>query len=127
MGRFSYEEYLNVSTPKDIPDEFEDSAMELCRRVNELRQSYGRPMIASSGYRDPAHNRKIGGSPTSRHLRGTAVDILDPNGDLATFVMTNQDILEKLGLWVENPHYTEGWVHFQTVPPKSGERAFIPY
>ena len=33
------------------------------------------PIIISSGYRSPQLNRKVGGSPTSNHLTGCAVDI----------------------------------------------------
>ncbi|MEO0995795.1 MAG: D-Ala-D-Ala carboxypeptidase family metallohydrolase, partial [Pseudomonadota bacterium] len=35
----------------------------------------GRPIRILSGYRDPAHNRRIGGAPKSRHVVGDAVDI----------------------------------------------------
>lgn len=127
MGRFTYEEYVTASAPRKIPGEYVESARELCKRVNELRQHYDAPMIATSGYRGPEHNREIGGSPTSRHLKGVAVDILDRDGDFAAFVMTNHRLLEQIGLWVEDPHYTEGWVHLQSVPPRSGNRVFTPY
>ena len=33
------------------------------------------PIIISSGYRSPEVNRKVGGSATSNHLTGCAVDI----------------------------------------------------
>ena len=33
------------------------------------------PIIINSGYRSPQLNRKVGGSPTSNHLTGCAVDI----------------------------------------------------
>ena len=33
------------------------------------------PIIISSGYRSPELNKKVGGSPTSNHLTGCAVDI----------------------------------------------------
>ena len=33
------------------------------------------PIVINSGYRSPQLNRKVGGSPTSNHLTGCAVDI----------------------------------------------------
>ena len=57
----------------------------LRKRYNELIHSTpgpssreeGRtvPIIINSGYRSPQLNRKVGGSPTSNHLTGCAVDI----------------------------------------------------
>ena len=33
------------------------------------------PIVINSGYRSPQLNKKVGGSPTSNHLTGCAVDI----------------------------------------------------
>lgn len=35
----------------------------------------GRPLRIVSGYRDPAHNRAVGGAKASRHMHGDAADI----------------------------------------------------
>lgn len=35
----------------------------------------GRPLRIVSGYRDPAHNARVGGARASRHLFGDAADI----------------------------------------------------
>ena len=50
--------------------------------LEPLRHSYNtrygdpdEPLIISSGYRSPEVNRKAGGSPTSNHTTGCAVDI----------------------------------------------------
>ena len=51
---------------------------ELLERLQELRNTLGRPAIINSGYRNPAHNAAVGGSPTSYHLRGMAADIRVP-------------------------------------------------
>jgi len=36
----------------------------------------GRPVTINSGYRSPTHNRTIGGSTNSLHMRGMAADIV---------------------------------------------------
>jgi uncharacterized protein YcbK (DUF882 family) len=50
-------------------------AAELAGILQHLRQHFGKPITISSGYRSPAHNAKVGGSPTSQHMGGKAADI----------------------------------------------------
>ena len=59
-----------------------EALQNLCIHVLEpLRQRFG-VIRVTSGYRCPELNNKIGGSPTSQHLRGEAADI--HVGSLAT-------------------------------------------
>jgi len=51
---------------------------DLLYKLQQLRELAGQPVIITSGYRNDAYNKKVGGSPTSRHLRGKAVDIQIP-------------------------------------------------
>ena len=65
------------------------SALPLCSAKNSGGEASGRilplsrgsqrgseePIIINSGYRSPQLNKKVGGSPTSNHLTGCAVDI----------------------------------------------------
>lgn len=43
-----------------------------------IRILLGAPIIVNSGYRSPAVNAAVGGSPTSQHMRGEAADIICP-------------------------------------------------
>ena len=47
----------------------------LCPWLEELRRRYNEPIIINSGYRSPTVNKLAGGSNTSNHLTGCAVDI----------------------------------------------------
>lgn len=51
--------------------------------VNHLQFVYGDQVVVTSGYRSPARNRRVGGSPTSWHLKGRAVDLVGPSWVLA--------------------------------------------
>ena len=42
---------------------------------SENREEAEEPIVITSGYRSPEVNRAVGGSPTSNHLTGCAVDI----------------------------------------------------
>jgi len=42
--------------------------------LQRFRDKIGKPIIIHSGYRSVEYNKKVGGSPTSQHLLGTACD-----------------------------------------------------
>lgn len=49
--------------------------------LNLVRSEYGKPIIVTSGYRCERLNAKIGGKPTSQHLRGEAADLVGENNE----------------------------------------------
>lgn len=51
------------------------NAIILCNKLLEpIREHFNKPLIISSGFRSKALNKLTGGSPTSQHLFGQAVD-----------------------------------------------------
>lgn len=87
----------------------------LCRYVLQpIRDSFGKPVIVSSGYRCPELNKAVGGSLKSQHMDGEAADIEISgvsNLELATYV---KDMLDFDQLILENYTLGEpqsGWVH----------------
>lgn len=108
-------------------------------KLKELEKAYGHKLIITSGYRTLEHHLAIyaakGITDTSkipmksRHLSGEAVDVVPkdkPVNDLHKWLNSNVKTLEEIGLWCETFRYTPTWTHFQTSPPKSGSRFFIP-
>jgi uncharacterized protein YcbK (DUF882 family) len=43
--------------------------------LDECRRRAGVPFVITSSYRDPEHNARVGGAPSSWHLKGRAVDV----------------------------------------------------
>jgi hypothetical protein len=85
------------------------------------------PIVINSGYRSPELNKKVGGSPTSNHLTGCAVDIrvagIEQAMRYAVILMdyadeTKQDYDEILIERNRNGNY---WLHF-AVRPKENRR-----
>lgn len=87
--------------------------------LEKVRAHYGRPVRVNSGYRSPALNKRVGGSTTSQHMKGEAMDFeIDglANGEICTWIKSNlvfdQLILEFHTLGDPN----SGWVHCSVVP-----------
>ena len=111
-----------------IPIAHQHNLSDLLAKINVIRKAYGKPMTVTSGYRSMQDQLRINPkAPNSKHLSGQACDIADSNGELREWVLLNLQLCKDVGLWLEDPRYTKGWIHFSTVPPKSNKRIFIPY
>lgn len=60
----------------------------LLSAVQNLRDNIDTPIIVTSWYRCPNHNKKIGGEPQSLHMEGKACDLVVP--DLGLVELYNQ-------------------------------------
>ncbi len=78
------------------------------KTIDMLRHHCGFPLVISSGYRCPAHNKAIGGAPESKHLLGQAVDI-----DIGTLNSSQIHMLIELGMPLFNGFgFGKGKLHF---------------
>jgi hypothetical protein len=119
---------------QELTDEIRANAAQTVARVNALLRRAGFEHIctANSGWRPPMINASVvNASPTSHHLTGRAIDLPDRDRMLAAWCVAHLDVLEEIGLWLEDPRWTydrdgDHWVHLQTLPPRSGNRVFIP-
>ena len=71
MKYFNYSEF-------DSPDVQGSGQMmdkRLLKKLDEIREIVGEPIIITSGFRTPAHNESVNGVESSSHLKGLAVDI----------------------------------------------------
>lgn len=101
-----------------------ENMVALLSKVNVIRELWGQPMIVTSGYRPAGYNLAAGGAPKSHHMTCLAIDIADPNGKLKAWIMDQTGLLERLGLYMEDPADTISWCHLQIPPPTSGRRVF---
>ena len=97
---------------------------------SENREEAEEPIVITSGYRSPEVNRAVGGSPTSNHLTGCAVDIrcagIEQALRYAVILMdyadeSRQDYDELL---IERNKSGRYWVHF-AVKPKDNRRKIL--
>jgi uncharacterized protein YcbK (DUF882 family) len=71
MKYFNYKEF---DSP-DVQDSGQMMSKELLNKLDLIREEFGKPIRITSGYRTEAHNKKVGGTSRSSHLKGLAVDI----------------------------------------------------
>ena len=127
--KFTRQELLNAGSHKWKESEVDAVTLrnldDLIRKVNAL--GYVPPMNASSCLRSLKDQQRINPAAMgSSHLYGAAVDIADPKGELARWLMSHQYKLVECGLWMEDPASTKGWCHLQIFAPKSMNRIFKP-
>ena len=125
----------------DVPILHQHNLEDLLIKINRIRTEWGQPMIVTSGYRSMQDHLRIYSEINakrvkagleekkipigSKHLLGLAVDISDPDGSLHDWCVANEALLEEVGLWCEVKD-EQNRVHFQTEPPRSGNRFFKP-
>jgi hypothetical protein len=90
-----------------------------------IREHFGVPIFISSGYRSKALNSFIGGSASSQHCKGQAIDIdMDGGNGEVTNRMVFDFIKTKLDfdqlIWEFGTDFNPDWVHVSFV--KSGNR-----
>ncbi len=107
----------DLSEDKNEDKAIIDNLKSLCNDLLEpLRAMYGKPLRVSSGYRCKALNRAVGGSRTSQHCKGEAVDIdlfsKRENKKIFDLIKENfafdQLILEHNGAWVHVSYRKDG-------------------
>lgn len=81
--------------------------------LDPVREEFGRPILVNSGYRCATLNRLVGGSATSQHMTGQAVDITakDKKDNRVIF-----EIIKDLGkydqlIWEEGDEESPSWIH----------------
>ena len=103
----------------------------LYSRALELQEAIGRDLLITSGLRSDEQQQELiaqgkSNAPHSKHCAGAALDLLDEDGSLGKWALDNLDFLTTMGIWIEDPSHTNGWLHIQIMAPKSGKRVFIP-
>jgi uncharacterized protein YcbK (DUF882 family) len=117
-----------------LPKGIQDNLKVTLERANKIRTEWGKPMTVTSGIRTIEDHLRIYKEKgitdlkkipmQSKHLTGQAVDVFDPKLELTAWLKQDKTRLEKAELWCEEGN--KNWVHFQTLPPLSGNRWFNP-
>ena len=108
----------NVRIAKHVNADIDTSLQSI---IDAIASEYGKPFTVVSGFRDPEHNKKVGGASKSQHILHNAVDISIPNAskeDTLRFV----SIASKYGIGGIGVYHA-GSVHIDV---RSGKVAWGP-
>ena len=82
----------------------------ITRLLDPLRELWGGPITVTSGFRCPVLNKKVGGVPSSQHVRGEAADITvgtpEDNRKLFDLIVSSGLEFDQL---IDESNYT--WLH----------------
>ena len=131
----SYKEatFSQTAIRKDIDNTPSEEILERMRTVAEnifepLRAHVGGPIKINSFYRSIMLNTAIGGSKSSQHTRGEAIDIDDTlgcmsNKDMFTFIKDELDFDQLI--WEFGDDENPAWVHVSYVSPENNRRRIL--
>jgi hypothetical protein len=84
-------------------------------KLQQLRDYLGKPLIITSAYRSPAHNKKVGGAKKSKHMEGIAFDVRMENHDPHEFEVAARAV----GFTGFGYYPKSGFMHVDTGPARS--------
>jgi zinc D-Ala-D-Ala carboxypeptidase len=117
-SEFALRNYID-NTPNE---EQIQALMALAQNVLQpVRDHFKRGVKCNSGFRAPAVNRAVGGSPTSDHCKGQAADIEIPgvsNYELAKWIVDNLKFTQVILEFYTQGVPDSGWVHVSYDPSK---------
>jgi len=115
------------NTPKG---EHLEAAKILAEKIFQpIREHFAKPIFISSGYRSQALNEAIGGSKTSQHSKGEAIDIdMDhrkgpENEDIFHYIRENL-LFDQL-IWEFGDDNSPDWVHVSYVSPEKNRKVCL--
>ena len=102
----------------ELTESIIDNSILLMKKVNGLLKELGIANAkVNSGWRPPSYNEELRrqgkpAAPKSKHISGEAVDLSDIDRTITNAILKNPSILDKYGLWMEDPSRTRTWAHF---------------
>jgi uncharacterized protein YcbK (DUF882 family) len=107
-----------------LTDEIKENLLDLCSKMDQIREFLGFPMNVHCMYRPPSYNLVIGAPENDVHSLGQAVDF-DCNPDLTIDEIRDKvlPVLDKYNIRMERN--TSTWIHLDT-HPVGNARYFYP-
>lgn len=95
-----------------------------------LRDHFGVPIKVTSGYRSPAVNKAVGGSPTSAHRHGSAADIQFADVPVGRMNQKKRAMeivryFESIGLIYDQIIFYNSWIHVGMRFRSKGRKQFF--
>ncbi len=84
-------------------------------KLQELRDKLGIPLLITSAYRSPEHNKAVGGAKNSYHMKGVAFDVRMENQDPHAFELAAREVgFRGVGYYTK-----QGFMHIDIGPERT--------
>ena len=117
-ANLSYKEgvHSNTATRRNIdnnPNAEQLAAMKLvtAKVFQPVREWYGKPIRVNSFFRSPELNTRIGGSKTSQHCKGEAIDIDTSNDNKKLYDYIRDNLEYDQLIWEFGNESNPDWIH----------------
>jgi Peptidase M15 len=98
-----------------VPEQIKPAVIYTANRLEYVRALLESPIIINSWYRSPGVNLRVGGTKSSQHMQGCAVDFMSPKFgkpvDVCRKIIKYTDLVNYDQLILEH-----GWVHISFIP-----------
>ena len=84
-------------------------------KLQALRNLLGKPLLITSAYRSPSHNKRVGGAKNSLHMRGIAFDVRMENQSPREF----EAAARKVGFTGFGYYPKSGFMHIDIGPART--------
>lgn len=127
LSEFTHSQTATRLEINNTPEEWQIVNLKnLCKYVLQpLREAYSKPIRINSGYRSVPLNTAIGGSSTSQHCKGMAVDIDTVSDNVFLFhYIKNKLDFDQL-IWEYGTENTPDWVHVSFALPSQNRKQVL--
>lgn len=110
---FDWSEFESKDGSKMTP-EVKNNIKELAKNLEIIRSAVGTPLIISSGYRSPAHNKAVGGTSASFHMTGQATDFYSKTVSTKKIHAIIEDLIKTGKIKQGGLGLYPTWIHYDT-------------
>lgn len=105
-----------------VPDEYRSNLIELATNLQVLRDSLGKRITITSGYRSPEHNKKVGGASNSAHLTAKAADIKVEGFTPRQVKITIEELIKRGKMKNGGIGLYKSWLHYDVSTPRRWQK-----
>ena len=120
---FSVKEFTHSDTAvkrgiTNLPnaEHLEQNIQKSAEKLDKIREYLGFPLIVSSWFRCDELNKAVGGSASSDHRNGFAIDVTSRKQDAFALAVSIVEACEKLGITYDQVIFEQTWVHISFAP-----------
>ena len=132
---FSFEELTNSKSHPELVGQnmidargYEKQLKYTASTLEEIRRVLGVPMKITSGFRNGALNKAVGGSPTSGHAKGLCADFIPLGLDISdafAMIQNSRDKCPSLKKCIYESVRGSKWLHIETKTEASQPQQFF--